>query len=180
MFEIYIKLVGSNKVENYLKESLFIAIAVENWRLIEDIADFIQNHINISGRQILTQQLSISPIRESNYIEEPIKIEESDEDYVWKRLKYFLSQYFEVSEDCIKYESIICEQVAGFFSSSSNDKKYHSDFSSNADDLTCIELMMAVEEEFDLEIPDEKCSPYYMMTVKDLYDAIISCLKDQE
>ncbi len=98
MFEIYIKLVGSNKVENYLKESLFIAIAVENWRLIEDI----------------------------------------------------------------------------------NDKKYHSDFSSNADDLTCIELMMAVEEEFDLEIPDEKCSPYYMMTVKDLYDAIISCLKDQE
>lgn len=179
-FDIYIKLVGIQKVKNDLKKSLSEATTKEQWNLIDEIANFIQSQTNIiessyNINPVIESSYNINPIIESSYKQDLDEIDKSSEDYIWKRLKYIISEQGEIEEHIIKYESVICEHIWYFFSSSSNDNKYYSDL--GLDDLDRVELIMAVEEEFEIEIPDEIAEP--IRTVKDLYDVVISALKEE-
>ncbi len=162
-FAIYIKLVGIQKIKNDLKASLSEATVNRNWKLIKDIANFIDNF------------------------------------EIWEFLKSTIVEILEIEEDMIVNETVITPYQT--------DQKVHYDpvnykykdhwlvglvpglstlatalysdsYGYVYDDLDFMELIMAVEEEFDIEISDEQSEN--IVTIQDLYDVIISCLNDRE
>lgn len=52
-----------------------------------------------------------------------------------------------------RVRKVICEQLSVTESEVSNDKRFQEDL--NADSLDVVELIMALEEEFSIEIPDD-------------------------
>lgn len=70
---------------------------------------------------------------------------------VLEKLKSIISEQLEIDEDEIKLESSFQEDL-------------------DADSLDVVELIMAIEEEFDMEIPDEEAEK--ISKVKDAVDYI--------
>lgn len=70
---------------------------------------------------------------------------------VFEKLKKIIAEQLEVEEDEIKMESSFQDDL-------------------DADSLDVVELIMAIEDEFDLEIPDEEAEK--IKTVKDAVEYI--------
>lgn len=69
-----------------------------------------------------------------------------------------------------KVKAIIAEQLALREEEIKNDANFIEDLS--ADSLDIVELIMAMEEEFELEIPDEEAEK--ILTVQDCIDYVVS------
>ena len=67
-----------------------------------------------------------------------------------------------------KVKAIIVEQLGSSESSVTMDSSFIDDL--GADSLDIVELIMAIEDEFGIEIPDEKAGE--MKTVKDIVDYV--------
>ncbi|KGG81144.1 MULTISPECIES: acyl carrier protein [Caloranaerobacter] len=75
---------------------------------------------------------------------------------VFEKLKKIIAEQLEVEEDEIKMESSFQDDL-------------------DADSLDVVELIMAIEDEFDLEIPDEEAEK--IKTVKDAVEYIQNNMK---
>ncbi|KPU28246.1 acyl carrier protein [Caloranaerobacter sp. TR13] len=75
---------------------------------------------------------------------------------VFEKLKEIIAEQLEVEEDEIKMESSFQDDL-------------------DADSLDVVELIMAIEDEFDLEIPDEEAEK--IKTVKDAVEYIQNNMK---
>ena len=70
---------------------------------------------------------------------------------VFDKVKELIVDQLDVEEDAVKTESVIIDDLG-------------------ADSLDVVDLVMSIEEEFDIEIPDEKAAE--IKTVQDIVDYI--------
>ena len=74
---------------------------------------------------------------------------------VFDKVKELIVDQLDVEEDAVKTESVIIDDLG-------------------ADSLDVVDLVMSIEEEFDIEIPDEKLSLNEMNTIAKIMDVISS------
>lgn len=213
-FDIYIKLVGIQKVKNDLKASLSEANAKEEWNLIHDITDFLQSNINKNNHtfnQINNKDIDQKDIEftKNNQLSKITNCE------IFEKCKIIIVEQLELSSDEeITPESIIFRRYGETNYNSTNLNNSVTDYSSvrykykdhwfvglaqglsalastgvgdstmkcdyysdlGCDDLDFVELIMAVEEEFDIEISDETAE--HIKTVQNLCDIVIYRLEE--
>ncbi len=92
-----------------------------------------------------------------------------------KNFKNFFLGYLNMSSIEDRIKKIISDQLNVKLEDISNDKHFINDL--GADSLDVIELIMALEEEFDIEISDEKAEK--ISTVQSVIDCINSLKLDK-
>jgi hypothetical protein len=162
-FLIYIKSIGIAKAKENLKISLNEAVNQENWELVKKISEFLNIYLNEQIEDI--KNINIAQFNDNNIKTEFMTIG------LWNKLKDIICDQLEILGESVDFETVVnqenvVKEYNSYLSiSGSSSWSFYGSF-----DLEYRELIMAVEEEFDIEISDEVSES--ITIAKDLYDVI--------
>jgi acyl carrier protein len=90
---------------------------------------------------------------------------------IFIRIRNIIIEELELEEEQVKLDSFFGNLISESYNNN-NGRYYHSDFI-DSEDIDKATLIMAIEEEFDMEIPDEECDDLLSLNVGQLVNLVM-------